>query len=507
MSAHCTVPYTMSHLLASKLPFLKRPTNRVITARDQPAKPLTRQHAAPVRSWRRQAPLAAALTLLLLVPAAWGQQRKQHPRRPARRPSSVLPAPPPAIPTAHPSPLQLGSHAARVRIDLRQAIRLALAHNHTLRAERTLIVQSQANQLTASLRPNPVFDTDALFLPVFNPSKLNADNFSVNGEFDAGASYTWELGGKRHARMRAAAEQTGVTIQQVHNDVRRLTYGVRRRFIQVLLAESNLRFARHELSSFHSSLKISQEQYRAGSISHGSLLKTQLQLLTFQTDAIGAKVALTRALFSLRREVGFGALPAQYAVVGRLGYRVLRRSVTGLEAEALRRRPDLIAARRRITAEGGQLHLARANAVPNLTTTLDYTHIYGIGNLSAYATIGIPIFDRNQGNIALTSARIQEARQLEQALAEQILTSVRGAYAQLQSNNRVVRLFRSGYLQKARQSLVIAQYAYVRGAASLLDFLDAERSYRTVELNYRQALAAAMVARARLAETVGAAHL
>ena len=84
---------------------------------------------------------------------------------------------------------------------------------------------------------------------------------------------------------------------------------------------------------------------------------------------------------------------------------------------------------------------------------------------------------------------------------------MRGSYAQLRSNNGIVRLYRSGYLQKARQSLVIAQYAYVSGAASLLDFLDAERSYRTVEINYRQALAAAMVARARLVETVGTQHL
>ncbi len=499
----------MNRPFATKLSFPSSAAEHATAPRETPCDRDGGGAAFP-RARRRAAPRAVALALLLLAPAAWGQsqrQGKQHRPRHAAPTPRVLPAPPPAVPAGHPAPLRLGAHAPRVRIDLRQAIHLALAHNHTLRAERTLIVQSQANQLTASLRPNPVFDTDALFLPVFNPRKLNADNFSVNGEFDAGASYTWELGGKRRARMRAAEEQTGVTIQQVQNDTRRLTYGVKRRFIQVLLAESNLRFARRELKSFQSSLRISREQYKAGSISHGDLLKTQLQLLTFQTDAIGAKVALTRALFSLRREIGFGAVPAQYAVLGRLRYQPLHRGVTGLEAEALRRRPDLIAARREIVAQGGQLHLARANAVPNLTTTLDYTHIYGIGNLSAYATIGIPIFDRNQGNIALTQARIREARQFAQAVAEQVVTAVRGSYAQLRSNNGIVRLYRSGYLQKARQSLVIAQYAYVRGAASLLDFLDAERSYRTVELNYRQALAAAMVARARLVETVGTQHL
>ncbi|MGA8538292.1 MAG: TolC family protein, partial [Terriglobales bacterium] len=64
-------------------------------------------------------------------------------------------------------------------------------------------------------------------------------------------------------------------------------------------------------------------------------------------------------------------------------------------------------------------------------------------------------------------------------------------------------LYTSGYLKQAQDSRDISEYAYKRGAASLLDYLDAERSYRAVELAYRQALAAYMTALEQLKEAEG----
>jgi cobalt-zinc-cadmium efflux system outer membrane protein len=409
---------------------------------------------------------------------------------------------------------------------LAQVVRLALAHNHTLRAERTFIAQAQDNQVTAGLRPNPVFDTDGLFLPPthLNPSTLN--NFS---EFDVGGSYTFELGGKRAARRRAAGEQTAVVRSQVADAGRRLAFRVQRRFIQVLLAQSNLKFARRDLAGFQSVDAISRRQYQAGSISHGDLLKTRLQTLAFQRDVLAAQVELTQAELALRRLAGFSSLPAHYALIGRLAYHPLRRGLSRFEAQGLRRRPDLLAARRQVAAAGGGLHLAHANAVPDLTTTLDYTHLGGLNNISGYLTLPLPLFNWNQGNIARATSQITTARELLHAVTERALTSIRRAYALLQSDNQLVGLYlpasrpanrqpaaaapgagtppAGGYLQIAQQSLAVSEYAYRRGAASLLDFLDAERSYRSVELAYRQALAAAMIARAQLFTAVAARTL
>jgi cobalt-zinc-cadmium efflux system outer membrane protein len=73
------------------------------------------------------------------------------------------------------------------------------------------------------------------------------------------------------------------------------------------------------------------------------------------------------------------------------------------------------------------------------------------------------------------------------------LTDVASAYAAFRTNDQVVRLFETGYLEQATKSREISNYAYRRGAASLLDLLDAERSFRSTQLAYRQALAAYML--------------
>ena len=61
-----------------------------------------------------------------------------------------------------------------------------------------------------------------------------------------------------------------------------------------------------------------------------------------------------------------------------------------------------------------------------------------------------------------------------------MLTDVVNSYENLQTNDEIIKLYRSGYLDAAQESRDISEYAYKRGAASLLDFLDAERSYRAV---------------------------
>ena len=102
-----------------------------------------------------------------------------------------------------------------VRIDLEQAIQMAVAHNHSLKAARTQIQQSEAEEITAALRPNPVFTYDDLYVPIFNPSQFSANYLDSTTEFDLGISYTIERGHKRQARIQAAKDQTSLTRSQV----------------------------------------------------------------------------------------------------------------------------------------------------------------------------------------------------------------------------------------------------------------------------------------------------
>jgi cobalt-zinc-cadmium efflux system outer membrane protein len=84
---------------------------------------------------------------------------------------------------------------------------------------------------------------------------------------------------------------------------------------------------------------------------------------------------------------------------------------------------------------------------------------------------------------------------------------VNSAYEAFSGNEEVVNLYTGGYLKQAQDSRDISEYAYHRGAASLLDFLDAERSYRATQIAYRQALASYLIAVEQLKEAVGSRTL
>jgi outer membrane protein, heavy metal efflux system len=178
-----------------------------------------------------------------------------------------------------------------------------------------------------------------------------------------------------------------------------------------------------------------------------------------------------------------------------------------LKAMALRQRPDVRAAQLGVTSAEGQFKLAKANGKKDLGVTFTYNHLGGVNTGSLFFNIQLPIFDRNQGEIARTQYAITQSQELSSEQASLALTDVENSYEALRTNDEVVQLYQSGYLKDSQDSRDISQYAYQRGAASLLDFLDAERSYRATQLAYRQALASYMVSLEQLRQAVGTRSL
>jgi cobalt-zinc-cadmium efflux system outer membrane protein len=400
-----------------------------------------------------------------------------------------------------------GAAQSPTLITLDQAIDLALSHNHTLKATQTLIFQDQAQEITANLRPNPTFGADSQFIPIFTPGDFSVENLNVAQQFDLGLSYLFERGHKRQRRLQAARDQTAVTRAQVADAERMLAFNVGQQFISVLLAESTLQFALQDLQGFQNAVTISEAQFKAGAISEGDYLKIKLQLLQFQTDVSSARVARAQALVGLREFLGYDAVPANFDVMGDLAYQPLTGSLEGFQAKALRTRPDFVAAQLGVTAAQSQIQLAKANSKVDVTGTYDFTHTADQNSASIFVNFDLPIFTRNQGEIARTNFALTQAQEQQHAASEAVLGDTENAYEAVKSNDEIVRLYTSGYLKQAQDSRDISEYAYKRGAASLLDYLDAERSYRATELAYRQTLAAYMTAIEQLKSAVGSRNL
>lgn len=390
-----------------------------------------------------------------------------------------------------------------VKVTLDEAIQLALQHNHNLLAARTTVQQSQAQEITANLRPNPNLFVDWDYLPAFSPTSANSAYLQSSTEADAGLSYLIERGGKRHARYQAAKDATAVAISTVADNERTLTFQVASQFLTIELAESTLDLAQQDLKSFQNTVDLTEIRYRSGAISQDDYLKIKIQLLQFQNDVAQAQLSKVQGLSELRNLLGSESVPVNYGIAGQFEYQAVKADLEDLQMRALQMRPDLRAAQQGITAANSQYLLAKAEAKQDLTVQANYTHVNGINGASFYTSIPLAIFNRNQGEIARTRFAITQSQESEKAAGGQVVTDVYDAYYNLQTNDQILQLYLGGYLAEAQADRDIAEYSYQRGAASLLDFLDAERSYRATQMAYRQVLAAYLTALEQLRAAVG----
>jgi cobalt-zinc-cadmium efflux system outer membrane protein len=379
------------------------------------------------------------------------------------------------------------------RVSLDDALQLALKQNPTVRAKEFELQAVSANEITAGLRPNPTmnFLVEQIHLSGTTPQ------YTVN------IGQPIELGGKRRRRIESAKAATEVTSRQLL-DVRRQTIlQVKMAFANALIAGSALALAEQNLKTLDDTERLQRIRVEKGDLSELDLLRIQVQRFTFERDAADALQALAAAKIALRRVAGATRIAESFDIVGELSFKPIPLDRTDLFRRALDNRPDLRAAdadRKRAEADH---RLARANAWWDITPQVEYQRI-GPDNTAGFGlSLPVRIFDRNQGEIARTQAEIQRVAAVREAVALQVLsdvdTDLQGALTQ---RARVVSL-QDIYLPKATQARDTVEFAYRRGGVSLLDFLDAQRSYRETALAHLKALGAYLSVLYQLESDIG----
>jgi cobalt-zinc-cadmium efflux system outer membrane protein len=393
--------------------------------------------------------------------------------------------------------------APAARVSMADAVRMALEHNHQLASQRLNVDISRADEITAALKPNPVFSSVNSSFPVFSPSQLTLDNAAHNQNYVESLSYLFERGGKREKRTLVARDTTDVVAKTAVDAERQLIFQTQQAFINVLLAKSTLDLAREDLKNFSDVVELNRQRMIAGDLAEAEFAKISLQKLQFEQDASSSEVALLQAKAALRLNVGFEAVADDFDVEGDLAYAKSPIALDDLKREALTTRPDLLAAQRTLKLMQDTQALAYANRARNLTGEVEYDRAGDFNALGFGVSIELPFHDRNQGNIAHSQSAVRQAIESEIQARTSVLTDVVSAYAAFQTNEKLVALYQSGYLDQARQSLETTQYVFQRGSGSLLDLLDAERTYRATELAFRQALAAYMTSAQQINFAVG----
>ena len=385
--------------------------------------------------------------------------------------------------------LLLGGEAQAERpvVTLKQVVTLALRQNPSLHAQALAEESARAGELTARLRPNPFISNETADLTAMVTQLL-------------------ELGGKRRRRIENARLATDVAHDELLDARRLLLLNVRATFAAGLLAQSNLAMARENLESFRKVEDLNRLRLEAGDIARADLLKVQLQGLQFVGDVQDARLALATAKAALRALVSSPELPEDFDLVGDELVPYEPRSLETLKGQALAARPDLQAAQAAIRKAEADWRLARANRIADVSFLAGWLHtgpsfgpawfqpLYPKGpstNTFGFGlSIPLRIFDRNQGEIARTRVEIDRAAALAQGTRDQVLSDVETAFAAMQVNKERVALHEGTYLSAARESRDTTEFAYQKGAASTIDLLDAERTYRGTLIAYRQARSA-----------------
>jgi outer membrane protein, heavy metal efflux system len=380
-------------------------------------------------------------------------------------------------------------------------------NNPTLLAGQLNIDELKAEEITADLRPNPDFTLTAdgtQIVPYHGVWEPFAGTL-----VSPGVSQLFERRHKRGLRYEVAKQGAAIGVAQQFDTERTLIFNLRSQFVSVLQAKAVLRLAETNLEYYDHILQISRDRYQAGDIAQIDLERLELQRLQYESDLQTALVNLRTAKINLLALLNEHSPLDSFDVEGTFDFSDSLLSDDDYRKDALDARPDLRAAVLSVEQAKISYELAEANGSVDPTIGLWFTHNGSFSNPDAYNTIGasvsIPlrIFDRNQGEKLRTKIDIDRQEKLRQGVETQVYSDVDSAYALVQSNINLLAPYKKKYLAEAVHVRDTVYFSYQHGGAALIDFLNAESDYRSVELNYINLIGAYLTAAAQLNEAVG----
>ena len=377
------------------------------------------------------------------------------------------------------------------------AVRLALEHNHQLRAQRLgrRPFKGRRNHRGPETQSRPdvnerelsdLFAEPAVLVGQLpeQPELRRVPELSLRARRQAGEPHA---GGSRHHDHRIPRHR-----------VRGTTAGVQTRqaFLGILLAKSTLDLARENLNNFTNVVDVNRARVNAGDLAEADFYKILLQKLQFEQDVSSSEVALVQAKAALRQSVGFEAIAEEFDVDGDLAFTkyvvTLERSQTGRAGTA----PPICSGPR--AGSSSPKTTRRSRSATGLATSSAASKCDRASSLNALGfqllrRLALPRQEpgehRPQQDRGAAGVRVR--RPSDEHRPDGRRERLRGISDE---PRKVISLYQSGYLDQAKESLDITTYVYQNGSGTLFDLLDAERTYRATQLAFRQALAAYMTA-------------
>jgi outer membrane protein, heavy metal efflux system len=381
------------------------------------------------------------------------------------------------------------------------------ANNPTLLADQVSIDESKAQQITAYLRPNPQLTLAAdgtqiaPYKGVWTPLRGTYETPTI--------SYLHERQHKRELRLESAQKGTLIA-ESNHADLERtLLFDLRGAFVATLQAKAVVRLTKENLTYYDNVLDISRTRFSVGDISRIDLDRLELQRVQYESDVQSAEVNLRTAKIQLLTLLNDRTPVEGFDVTGPFEFNDQLMPQDEFRKIAMDTRPDLKAAVEAVDKAQTDHKLAIANGSTDPILSAWYTHNssnnnpFGINTLGVSVSIPLRIFDRNQGEKLRTQLDVDRNQKLTGAAQALVFSDVDSAYAVVNSNLLLLQPYKTKYLQQAVRVRDTVFFAYQHGGASLVDFLNAQSEYRTVELSYLNLIGSYLTAAAQLNLAVG----
>jgi cobalt-zinc-cadmium efflux system outer membrane protein len=382
-----------------------------------------------------------------------------------------------------------------------------LLNNPTLLADKLNIDESRAQEITAFLRPNPTLGLSVDGTQI-TPNKGVWRPFAGTYETPS-ISFLQERQHKRQLRLESAKKGTLIA-ESSHADMERtMLFNLRSAFVTALQAKAVLQLAKDNLVYYDKVLDISRDRFQAGDIAQIDLDRLELQRVQYESDLQAAEENLENAKIQLLTLLNSRIPIDQVDVIGPFDFDDQLMPREEFRKIALDTRPDLKAAVEAVDKAQTDHKLAIANGSTDPTWSAWFTHNssnnnpFGLNTLGVSVSVPFRIFDRNQGEKLRTQLDITRNQRLREAAEAGVLSDVDSGYATVESDLILLRPYKSKYLNLAVRVRDTITFSYQHGGASLLDFLNAQAEYRTVELNYVNLVGSYLTAAAQLNQAVG----
>jgi outer membrane protein, heavy metal efflux system len=382
-----------------------------------------------------------------------------------------------------------------------------LAQNPSVLAGQINVEESKANEITAALRPNPQFNLsqDGLQLA---PS-MGVWRPLTGIVLTPGVSQLIERQNKRERRTDSARLATAGAASDQEDLQRTLLFSVRTAFLNTLQAKALVDLTQASLQSYDQAIEANRTRFQAGDISELDFQRVEIQRIQFESDLATARVNLRTAKIQLLALLNDRTPVDGFDVEGDFAYRESIMQLPELRQAAAANRPDLRSAETAIEKAQADNRLAIANGTADPVVAGWYSRNPSFNNpfdsntLGASISIPIRIFDKNQGEKARTALEVTRTGHLRDALLAGIYRDVDSAFATVESVRTLVRPYRDKYLKESADIRDKVSFSYSQGNATVLEFLDAQKSYRDTQVTYVGLVGSYWSALAQLSLAVG----